>query len=188
MWLLFASSPITFTWTPKGLVASAPFNGNTTHPHIQYVSKLPHGDPLQFLPFPPPPLTPPPLFVTLGYLRAAFVPDPAMKPLLVQHWQSYPTGGRVLLDYNSDNGDDMITVQWRKKVGHNTQRKAGERGREGEEEAGGEPSRAGHAGSGSSDVALVWLCLGGLSVGPCSVCGADASMCVCVRGRVRRSC
>jgi hypothetical protein len=39
-----------------------------------------------------------------------------MKPLLLQHWQAYPTGGRVLLDYNSDNKDDMITVQWRKKV------------------------------------------------------------------------
>lgn len=130
-WMLFASPAITLKWTPQGLVAEQPYTGQygrttgrqaddrqagrqaagQTGRQADRRRLSPSGDDAKdgrtdltaCLPS----------VLAVGFIRAAFVPDPSWKPVLQAHWRAYPSGGRVLLDYNEE---DMITVQWRKKV------------------------------------------------------------------------
>ncbi|KAM3577913.1 hypothetical protein VYU27_000018 [Nannochloropsis oceanica] len=73
-----------------------------------------------------------------GFLRIAVAPVEGIKPVLVEHWRAYPTGGDVSLDYpgggrggegggerggerggeeggSLSEGDMMVTYQWRRK-------------------------------------------------------------------------
>lgn len=51
----------------------------------------------------------------VGFIRTAIVPNDDAKKVLVEHWDTYPTGGEIILDYQDDTA--MVTFQWKKKVG-----------------------------------------------------------------------
>ena len=60
-----------------------------------------------------------------GFLRVAVAPVEKVKPVLVKHWHTYPTGGEVSLEYpgrggvtggrGSSDSDLMITYRWRRR-------------------------------------------------------------------------